>query len=52
MPLANRFQCTLEKEHVDCRFLTHVPNVHSGLATIIIEDHTDNTFYRLSGCKL
>lgn len=46
-----QIQCTLEKEHVDCRFLTHVPNVHSGLATIIIEDHTDNTFIDFLGAN-
>lgn len=43
--------CTLEKEHVDCRFVTQMPNVHSGLATIIIEEGMDNTFIDFLGAN-
>ena len=46
-----QIRATLELEHVDCRFLSQVQGVHSGLATIIIEDHTDNTFIDFLGAN-
>ena len=46
-----QIQSTLELEHVDCRFLSQIQGVYSGIATIIIEDHTDNTFIDFLGAN-
>lgn len=40
---------TLQAEHVDCRFLIEMEHVHSGLATIIVEEGHENVFIDFLG---
>ena len=40
---------TLLEEQIDCRFLVEMEQVHSGLATIIVEDGCENVFIDFLG---
>jgi len=42
---------TLQKEHINCSFLTQIENDHSGLATIVVEDGLDNVFIDFLGAN-
>ncbi|QAT50049.1 hypothetical protein EQM14_09855 [Caproiciproducens sp. NJN-50] len=46
-----QIEATLRKEKVDCRFLSKMQGVHSGLATILVENQKENIFIDFLGAN-
>lgn len=46
-----QIKSTLERERVDCRYLSQIEGEHSGLATIIVEEGLENVFIDFLGAN-
>lgn len=47
----HQIEDTLRREKVDCGFLSEMKGVHSGLATILVENEKENTFIDFLGAN-